>query len=71
MRRQLFDLWPVILLLLLWQLWVSTAGYSSIVLVSPGAVFSDLLRNPGAYLRPPCTHWPSPWEAWPSAWQPG
>jgi ABC-type nitrate/sulfonate/bicarbonate transport system permease component len=52
MRRQLFDMWPVILLLLLWQLWVSTAGYSSIVLVSPGAVFNDLLRNPGAYLAP-------------------
>lgn len=52
MRRQLFDLWPVLLLLLLWQLWVSTAGYSSIVLVSPGAVLSDLLRHPGAYLTP-------------------
>jgi ABC-type nitrate/sulfonate/bicarbonate transport system permease component len=52
MRRQLFDLWPVLLLLLLWQLWVSTAGYSSIVLVSPAAVFSDLLRHPGAYLAP-------------------
>jgi ABC-type nitrate/sulfonate/bicarbonate transport system permease component len=52
MRRQLFDIWPVILLLLLWQLWVSTAGYSSIVLVSPGAVFTDLVRNPGAYLAP-------------------
>ncbi len=48
----LIDLWPVLLLLLLWQLWVSTAGYSSIVLVSPGAVFSDLLRNPEAYLAP-------------------
>ena len=52
MRRQLFDIWPVILLLLLWQLWVSTAGYSSIVLVSPGAVFSDLLHFPQAYLQP-------------------
>jgi ABC-type nitrate/sulfonate/bicarbonate transport system permease component len=52
MRRQLFDLWPVLVLLLLWQLWVSTAGYSSIVLVSPGAVFNDLLRHPGAYLAP-------------------
>jgi ABC-type nitrate/sulfonate/bicarbonate transport system permease component len=52
MRRRLFDGWPVVLLLLLWQLWVSTAGYSSIVLVSPGAVFIDLLRNPEAYLAP-------------------
>jgi ABC-type nitrate/sulfonate/bicarbonate transport system permease component len=54
MRRlvDLMDLWPILLLLLLWQLWVSTAGYSSIVLVSPGAVFSDLLHFPGAYLLP-------------------
>jgi ABC-type nitrate/sulfonate/bicarbonate transport system permease component len=52
MRKHFFDVWPVILLLLLWQLWVSTAGYSSIVLVSPGAVFSDLVRNPEAYLEP-------------------
>jgi ABC-type nitrate/sulfonate/bicarbonate transport system permease component len=50
--RRLVHLWPVFLLLLLWQLWVSTAGYSSIVLVSPGAVFTDLLRSPGAYLLP-------------------
>ncbi len=50
--RRLIDLWPILLLLLLWQLWVSTAGYSSIVLVSPGAVFSDLLRFPGAYVLP-------------------
>ena len=52
MRRLLFDLWPVLLLLLLWQIWVSAAGYSSIVLVSPGAVFSDLIHFPGAYLVP-------------------
>jgi ABC-type nitrate/sulfonate/bicarbonate transport system permease component len=31
---------------------VSAAGYSSIVLVPPGAVVSDLLRFPGAYLAP-------------------
>ena len=52
MRRLIFDLWPIVLLLLLWQLWVSTAGYSSIVLVPPGAVLSDLLYFPGAYLSP-------------------
>jgi ABC-type nitrate/sulfonate/bicarbonate transport system permease component len=50
--RRLVDLWPLLLLLVLWQLWVSTAGYSSIVLVSPGAVLNDLLRNPEAYLLP-------------------
>jgi ABC-type nitrate/sulfonate/bicarbonate transport system permease component len=52
MRRRLFDLWPAVLLLLVWQLWVSAAGYSSIVLVSPGAVFTDLVRFPGVYLVP-------------------
>ncbi len=52
MRRLILDLWPVFLLLLLWQIWVSAAGYSSIVLVPPGAVLSDLLHFPGAYLSP-------------------
>jgi ABC-type nitrate/sulfonate/bicarbonate transport system permease component len=52
MRRLILDLWPVLLLLLLWQVWVSAAGYNSIVLVPPGAVVSDLLRYPGAYLMP-------------------
>lgn len=52
MRRWIFDLWPVGLLLLLWQIWVSAAGYNSIVLVSPAAVFSDLIHYPGAYVVP-------------------
>jgi ABC-type nitrate/sulfonate/bicarbonate transport system permease component len=52
MRRLIFDLWPVALLLASWQVWVSAAGYNSIVLVAPGAVFSDLLHSPGAYLSP-------------------
>ncbi len=52
MRRLVLDLWPVLLLLLLWQLWVSAAGYNSIVLVPPGAVVSDLLHYPATYLLP-------------------
>jgi ABC-type nitrate/sulfonate/bicarbonate transport system permease component len=52
MRRLILDLWPVFLLLLLWQVWVSAAGYNSIVLVPPGAVASDLLHYPAAYLLP-------------------
>jgi len=52
MRRVIIDLWPVALLLVLWQLWVSVSGYNSIVLVAPGAVASDLLHYPGAYLSP-------------------
>jgi ABC-type nitrate/sulfonate/bicarbonate transport system permease component len=52
MRRLILELWPVALLLISWQVWVSAAGYNSIVLVPPGAVFSDLLHSPGAYLQP-------------------
>jgi ABC-type nitrate/sulfonate/bicarbonate transport system permease component len=51
-RRLILELWPVFLLLLLWQVWVSAAGYNSIVLVPPGAVATDLLRFPAAYLSP-------------------
>jgi ABC-type nitrate/sulfonate/bicarbonate transport system permease component len=52
MRRLILELWPIVLLLLLWQVWVSAAGYNSIVLVPPGAVVNDLLRYPEAYLMP-------------------
>jgi ABC-type nitrate/sulfonate/bicarbonate transport system permease component len=52
MRRWIFDLWPVVLLLLLWQIGVSTAGYNSIVMVPPVAVLRDLALSPGAYLAP-------------------
>jgi ABC-type nitrate/sulfonate/bicarbonate transport system permease component len=52
MRRLILELWPVALLLISWQVWVSAAGYNSIVLVPPGDVFSDLLHSPGAYLQP-------------------
>ena len=52
MRRWILDLWPAALLLLLWQIWVSTAGYNSIVMVPPGAVASDLVHSPGAYAVP-------------------
>jgi ABC-type nitrate/sulfonate/bicarbonate transport system permease component len=52
MRRLILEQWPVLLLLLLWQVWVSAAGYNSIVLVPPGSVISDLLHFPGAYLMP-------------------
>jgi ABC-type nitrate/sulfonate/bicarbonate transport system permease component len=50
--RSLFHLWPAIVLLLLWQIWVSASGYNSIVLVPPGAVIGDLVHFPGAYLAP-------------------
>jgi ABC-type nitrate/sulfonate/bicarbonate transport system permease component len=52
MRRLILDLWPVLLLLVMWQVWVGAAGYNSIVLVPPSAVLTDLLRFPAAYLVP-------------------
>jgi ABC-type nitrate/sulfonate/bicarbonate transport system permease component len=52
MRRLIFDLWPLLLLLLVWQVWVSVTGYNSIVLVPPSAVISDLWHFPGAYVIP-------------------
>ena len=52
MRRLILDLWPVLLLLVLWQAWVSATGYNSIVVVPPGAVASDLLHYPAVYLTP-------------------
>jgi ABC-type nitrate/sulfonate/bicarbonate transport system permease component len=55
MKRLLLNLWPLILLLLLWQVWVSSARYNSIVLVPPSEVASDLLHFPAAYL-PPLLH---------------
>jgi ABC-type nitrate/sulfonate/bicarbonate transport system permease component len=50
--RLVLELWPVALLLILWQVWVSAAGYNSIVLVAPAAVASDLLHFPAAYAAP-------------------
>jgi ABC-type nitrate/sulfonate/bicarbonate transport system permease component len=52
MRRLIIELWPVFALVLLWQVWVSAAGYNSIVLVPPSAVVTDLVSFPTAYLVP-------------------
>ncbi|HTC52055.1 MAG TPA: ABC transporter permease subunit [Steroidobacteraceae bacterium] len=52
MRRLILELWPVFLLLILWQVWVAAAGYNSIVLVPPSAVVADLVRHPAVYLLP-------------------
>ena len=50
--KRLIDLWPIVLLLLFWQLWVSAVGYNSIVIVPPSAVLSDLIHAPEAYVAP-------------------
>jgi len=44
--------WAVLLLLALWQLWVSTTDLNSIVVVSPLSVAHDLLLHAPVYLIP-------------------
>jgi ABC-type nitrate/sulfonate/bicarbonate transport system permease component len=44
--------WAVILLLLLWQAWVMTTRYNSIVVVSPLSVLEDLLTHAPVYFAP-------------------
>ena len=41
--------WAVIVLVAVWQLWVSFTGYNSIVLPRPTDVIADVVTNPGAY----------------------
>jgi ABC-type nitrate/sulfonate/bicarbonate transport system permease component len=44
--------WAVILLLALWQVWVMTTDYNSIVVVSPISVARDFLLHAPVYLLP-------------------
>jgi ABC-type nitrate/sulfonate/bicarbonate transport system permease component len=46
------QLWGVLAVLALWQLWVVSAHLNPIVIVSPGAVALDILRNPAVYAGP-------------------
>jgi len=52
MLRFLKKSWAVIVLLLLWQVWVMTANYNSIVVVSPLSVVHDLLFHAPVYFVP-------------------
>lgn len=47
--RLLSRWWAVILVVAVWQLWVSFTGFNSIVLPRPSDVLADVLRHPGAY----------------------
>lgn len=47
--------YAIVVLLLLWQLWVTTSDYNSIVVVSPLSVVRDIITNPTVYL------WPALW----------
>jgi ABC-type nitrate/sulfonate/bicarbonate transport system permease component len=43
-------LWGVLLILLLWQVWVSALSLNTIVMPSPADVLWDLFSHPGIYL---------------------
>ena len=51
-RRLLSKSWGILLLLLLWQVWVSTTDYNSIVVVSPLSVARDIVLHAPLYLLP-------------------
>lgn len=44
--------WPVALILVAWELWVSLNGYTSTVAPHPAAVFADIATNLTVYLAP-------------------
>jgi ABC-type nitrate/sulfonate/bicarbonate transport system permease component len=52
MLRFLSKSWGVMALLLLWQIWVMTTDYNSIVVVSPVSVARDIVLHAQVYLVP-------------------
>ena len=50
--RLFSESWGFVLLLAAWQIWVMTASYNPIVVVSPWAVIRDIALNPATYARP-------------------
>ena len=47
--RVLSRWWAVLVLLAIWQAWVTLTGFNRIVLPTPLDVATDLVTNPGAY----------------------
>jgi len=47
--RRAAHLWGVVLIVVVWQAWVSVHHYNVIVMPPPAAVVSELLHNPGVY----------------------
>ncbi|MET1044963.1 MAG: ABC transporter permease subunit [Microbacteriaceae bacterium] len=45
----LLHLWPIVALVLLWDVWVLANGYTSIVAPRPWSVINDVVGNPDAY----------------------
>ena len=50
--RLILKSWAILLLFALWQLWVMTTDYNSIVVVSPLSVALDLVTHANLYLLP-------------------
>ena len=48
-RSFLRNSWAILLVILVWQLWVSLSGVNEIVLPSPARVLADVVTNPGAF----------------------
>jgi NitT/TauT family transport system permease protein len=51
MKRQLANLWPFLLVILAWQVWIVAKDIQPIVAPAPAAVFQQLVSSPLAYLR--------------------
>lgn len=51
MTRVVARYWPFVLLLALWQLWVSAAHVPTIVAPAPAAVGLEMIAHPGLYVR--------------------
>ena len=50
-RRLISQFWLIILIFAAWQVWVMSANYNSIVIVTPLAVLHDILLHPRTYLQ--------------------
>jgi NitT/TauT family transport system permease protein len=50
LRRGILPFWGILLLLVLWQGWVTVFQVNRLVMPSPAAVFGNLARHPTAYL---------------------
>lgn len=51
-RRALYQSWGLLLIFAVWQIWVMSAHYNSIVIVSPIAVIRDMAMHPLVYAAP-------------------
>jgi ABC-type nitrate/sulfonate/bicarbonate transport system permease component len=51
-RRVLAQSWGLLLIFAVWQAWVMSAHYNSIVIVSPVTVVRDIVLHPTVYLAP-------------------